>query len=191
MKNLVNNDDHALSDNVGESVTPKLLTGMFSDYPGAEQAFAELLQRGFKPEDINLIMSQETHKKCLVNEEAKTEVADKTLLGGGIGSVVGGGAGALMGVLLSIGIGLAVPGIGIVVGGTILAGLSGAAAGAITGGLMGALAGIGIPEKQAEIYKSGINAGKIILSIHPRNEEEARAIESEWRADNVEAIYYQ
>jgi hypothetical protein len=56
---------------------------------------------------------------------------------------------------------------------------------------MGALAGIGIPEKQAEIYKKGINEGKIILSIHPRNEADAKAIENDWKNDNVEAIYYQ
>ena len=57
----------------------KMITGMF-DYEGAECAWQNLIERGYTKDEINLLMSQETHKTHFVNEDADTEIPDKTLL---------------------------------------------------------------------------------------------------------------
>ena len=91
---------------------------------------------------------------------------------------------------LALGISIAIPGLGFVLVGTILAGLSGATAGIITGGLIGALAGIGIPEDIAELYEAGIREGAIVMSVHPHNAEDARFIENDWLMCNAKEMYH-
>jgi hypothetical protein len=61
------------------------------------------------------------------------------------------------------------------------AALAGAGAGGLAGGLIGSLVGIGIPEQHAKLYEAGVKTGGIVLGIHPRTEQDARAIEQEWR----------
>lgn len=167
----------------------KMLTGMFEEYEEAERAYNTLLEHGYHKDEINLMMSQETHKKYFINEDADTEIHhDKTLHGAEVGAAIGATGGAIAGVAIALGISVAIPGLGFVLAGTILAGISGAAAGMITGGLAGALSGVGIPEDKALLYEEGIREGKIVMGVHPHNAEDAKFIENDWLMNNAKQL---
>lgn len=168
----------------------KMLTGMFTDRESTEHAYNTLHERGYKRDDINLIMSDDTRKKYFSGDVKDTEIGTKAAEGAGKGSAIGGTVGAIVGVIAAIGTSLVIPGLGILVAGPIAAGLAGAGAGAITGGVIGALVGAGIPEERARLYESGIKNGNIVLGVHPRNEEDAQHFQKTWSANNGEQIHY-
>ena len=97
--------------------------------------------------------------------------------------------GAIAGVVAAIGTTLVIPGLGILIAGPIVAGIAGAGAGGIAGGVIGALVGSGIPEERAKLYESGIENGNVVLGVNPRNEEDAKYFEENWRSNNAEDIY--
>jgi hypothetical protein len=71
------------------SVSSGLLTGLFKDYKSAELAYQELLDTGYKKEDIYLLMSEETREKHFPNtENIETQKDGKTLQGVGVGSSI-------------------------------------------------------------------------------------------------------
>ena len=166
-----------------------MLTGMFRDRESAEHAYNTLHERGYTKDDINLIMSDETRKKYFSGDVKETEIGTKAAEGAGKGSAIGGTVGAIVGVIAAIGTSLVIPGLGIVIAGPIAAGLAGAGAGGITGGVIGALVGSGIPEERAKLYESGIKSGNIVMGVHPRNSEDAKYFEENWRTNNVEEIH--
>ena len=166
-----------------------LLTGMFHDRESAEHAYNTLHERGYTKDDINLIMSDETRKKHFSGDVKDTEIGTKAAEGAGKGSAIGSTVGAIVGIIAAIGTSLVIPGLGIVIAGPIAAGLAGAGAGGITGGVIGALVGSGIPEERAKLYESGIKSGNIVMGIHPRNSEDAKYFEENWRTNNVEEIH--
>ncbi len=175
-------DDYQENDGV-------LLTGMFRDRESSEQAYNTLQDRGYKKDEINLVMSDETRKKHFSGEAKNTEIGTKAAESTGKGSAIGGTIGAAAGVIAAIGTSVAIPGLGIVIAGPIAAGLAGAGAGGITGGVIGALVGSGIPEARAELYESGIKDGQIVIGVKPRNEEDAKYLENNWRSNKAEEIH--
>jgi len=166
-----------------------MLTGMFRDRESTEHAYNTLHERGYTKDDINLIMSDETRKKHFSGDVKETEIGTKAAEGAGKGSAIGSTVGAIVGVIAAIGTSLVIPGLGIVIAGPIAAGLAGAGAGGITGGVIGALVGSGIPEERAKLYESGIKSGNIVMGVHPRNSEDAKYFEENWRTNNVEEIH--
>jgi hypothetical protein len=164
-----------------------LLTGMFSDPESAEKAYGTLHERGYSKDDVNLFMSDDTRKKHFAHSH--TELGTKAMEGLGAGSAIGGAVGALAGVLAALGTSIVLPGLGLVIAGPIAAGLAGAGAGGITGGLIGALVGWGIPEDRAKRYESGLKEGKIVMGVHPKNEEDRKHLENAWRSHRAEDIY--
>ena len=81
--------------------------------------------------------------------------------------------GGALGLLVGIGA-LAIPGIGPVVAGGMLASafgitggtaVAGAGIGAATGGIVGALVGLGIPEAEAQHFETGIRAGRTLVTV--------------------------
>ena len=67
--------------------------------------------------------------------------------------------------------------------------LTAAGAAAVTGGLIGAIHDWGIPNDRIERYEAAIKAGGILLGVKARSEDDAQAIEREWKeigADRVE-----
>ncbi len=166
-----------------------LLTGMFRDRESSENAYNTLQDRGYKKDEINLVMSDETRKKHFSGEAKETEIGTKAAESAGKGSAIGGTLGAVAGVIAAIGTSVAIPGLGIVIAGPIAAGLAGAGAGGITGGVIGALVGSGIPEARAELYESGIKEGQIVIGVKPRNEEDAEYLENNWRSNKGEEIH--
>lgn len=167
-----------------------MLTGMFRDRESTENAYNTLHERGYTKDDINLVMSDETRKKHFSGDVKETELGTKAAEGAGTGSAIGGTVGAIVGVIAAIGTSIAIPGLGIVLAGPIAAGLAGAGAGGITGGVIGALVGSGIPEERAKLYETGIKSGNIVMGVNPRNGEDAKYFENNWRTNQGEEIHY-
>jgi hypothetical protein len=166
----------------------KMLTGMFSDRESTENAYDTLHKRGYTKDDINLVMSDDTRKKHF--SKGETEIGTKAMEGAGTGSAIGGAIGATVGVIAAIGTSLVLPGLGLIIAGPLAAGIAGAGAGGITGGLIGALVGSGLPEERARLYESGVKDGKIVMGVHPRNEEDAEYFQNEWKSKKVEEVHY-
>ena len=167
----------------------KQITGMF-DYTGAENAYQHLIELGYTSDDINLLMSEETHERHFVKNIVSTEIPDKSLNNAEVGAAIGGTGGAIAGTALALAISLTIPGLGFVIAGTILAGIAGTTAGILAGGLIGALTGIGIPQDVALIYKKGIEEGKIVINVQPKNVEDAELIQKDWLLCNVKDVHH-
>jgi hypothetical protein len=154
-----------------------ITTELFKDRESAEKAYNEALEKGYKPQDINVIMSQESrdnyYGSVLVKEESKATQ------GLGVGSATGAAIGGLVAAIAAIGTSLIVPGLGLVVAGPLAAGLAGAGAGGITGGLIGALIGWGIPEDKAKVYETGIQSGGIVLGVNENKPDSD--LQSQWK----------
>lgn len=149
-----------------------MLTGMFRDRDSTEDAYNSLHERGYTDDEISLVMSDKTRKEHLSGDVADTEIGTKAAEGAGKGSAIGGTVGAIAGLIAAIGTSLVIPGLGIVIAGPIVAGLAGAGAGSITCGIICALVGSGIPE-----------AGQIVIGVKPRNDEDAKYFEENWRTN--------
>lgn len=166
----------------------RMVTGLFKDRESAERAYGSLTSRGYKQDDVNLLMSEETRNKHFVDNR-ETELGNKALEGAGTGAAIGGTVGATLAAIAAIGTTLALPGLGLLVAGPLAAGLAGAGAGAATGGIIGALVGAGIPEERVKRYEEGIKQGGIVMGVAPRSDEDAAYIEDEWKKNHGEEIY--
>ncbi|MBA2709193.1 MAG: hypothetical protein H0U57_01170 [Tatlockia sp.] len=157
----------------------KIRTELFADRESAERAYDEAIAEGYKPEEINVMMSDESRQKYydsdLVNKE---ETGNKSMEGLGVGSAVGGVIGGTLGAIAAIGTSILFPGLGLIIAGPLAAGLAGAGAGSISGGLVGALIGWGIPEEKAKSYEKGIKSGGIVLGVDERPER--ASLGSKW-----------
>lgn len=166
------------------------LTALFRDPDDARQAYRALIDRGYRDDDISVVMSDETRKQHF-DEGAgvDTEMGNKAAEGAGIGGALGGTIGAVLAGAAAIGTTLAIPGVGVLVAGPLAAGLAGAGAGGVTGGLVGALVGMGIPEERVKQYEKGIKSGGTLLAVTPRSDADARELEQEWRRHHGEDIH--
>ena len=164
------------------------MTGMFRDRNSAERAYGALHERGYSKDDVNLLMSDETRKTHFGNHSADSELGDKAMEGAGVGSAIGGTAGAVIGAIAAIGTSVALPGLGLIIAGPLAAALAGAGAGGLTGGLVGALVGSGIPEEHAAEYEQGIKNGGIVMGVKPRNAEDAKYFQDQFRASNADRV---
>ncbi|HCL04657.1 MAG TPA: hypothetical protein DHW64_01235 [Chitinophagaceae bacterium] len=166
-----------------------MLTGLFVDREGAENAYNAMFERGYQADDINLVMSDETRTKSFPKHVPVTDMDNKATEGLAKGSAIGGAIGAIVGIIAAIGTGLLIPGRGIVIAGPVLGGLAGAGAGGITGGMIGALIGVGIPEERARTYEAGIQEGRILMGVYPKNEADASFFIQNWRSNRALEIH--
>ncbi len=159
------------------------MTGLFDKPEHAEKAYHTLRERGYKDDEINVMMSDKTRDGYFKHSD--TELGNKAMEGAGTGSAIGGVLGAVVGLVTAV----ALPGIGLglVAAGPVLASLAGAGAGGLTGGLLGALVGAGIPEEHAEHYKEGIKNGGVVIGAKPRNEDDFKHLNKHW--DQYEGKY--
>jgi hypothetical protein len=165
------------------------LTGLFPDRDSAELAYQGAVDRGYKRDDINLVMSDETRKRHFGVDERVTELGSKAGEGAGIGAGIGGTLGAIAAAVAAVGTSIAVPGLGLVIAGPIAAALAGAGAGGAAGGLVGALIGWNIPEERVKQYESGIQRGGILMGVKPRSDDDAKYLEDHWRNAKGESVY--
>jgi uncharacterized protein YjbJ (UPF0337 family) len=166
-----------------------MLTGMFRDRESAEKAYNSAISRGYTHDDVNVLMSDQTRDSWFGGDNNDSELGSKAWEGAGTGSAIGGTLGAIIGGIAAIGTSVALPGIGLIVAGPIVAALTGAGAGGLTGGLVGALIGSGIPEDRAREYEEGIKSGGMVMGVNPRNNEDADYFENDWRTNRGESIY--
>lgn len=169
--------------------------GIFRDRADVEQAIDHLRDDGFRVKDISLVMKNEVEGTDLASSTG-AHVAGGAVTGATTGAVIGGIAGLLVGIGA-----LTIPGLGaFLIGGPLAAalGLTGAAAttasgavtGAVAGGLLGAIMGLGIPEEQARVYETQVQAGGILLAV-PASEnrvDDALDILEEFGASEVKSV---
>ena len=168
-----------------------LITALFEHKDDAEKAYQELLDRDYTFNDIDVIMSDETRNKHYGDDSVgKSALGNKAAEGAGVGGAIGGVAGAIVGALAAVGATVALPGLGLVIAGPIVAALVGAGAGGAAGGLVGGLVGYGIPEKTALEYEMGLKEGGIALGFRPKNAAEAGEVVSVWEKHNGKLIKY-
>lgn len=156
------------------------LAALFPGREAAERAINELKAAGLRGDQIGIAMRDRTAQGALV-EDTGTKVAE-----GAVSGALGGGLlGGLTGFLVGIGA-LAIPGIGPVVAGGVLASTFGLAAGtaaagagigAAAGGVVGALVGLGIPEATARHFETGFRGGGVLVTANVyEGVDKARAI---------------
>jgi hypothetical protein len=129
----------------------------------ARDAVQELIDHGFRREDISLVAADERGKlqQTTATDMGDEDMASGAATGAGIGAVLGG----LGGLLVGLGA-LAIPGIGpVLAAGPLVSALAGAGIGAAAGGLVGALADLGVPEEQAEKYAEGVRLGGTLVTV--------------------------
>ena len=166
------------------------VTGLFPDRDSAERAYQGMVERGYKQDDVNVVMSDETRNRHFGNESGReTEFGNKAAEGAGIGASIGGTVGAIAAAVAAVGTSIALPGLGLIIAGPIAAALAGAGAGGAAGSLLGALIGWNIPEERIKDYEAGIKQGGILMGVRPRNDDDASHLEKTWAAANGQQIY--
>jgi hypothetical protein len=146
----------------------RTVAALLPDQASAEQAIAALQAAGFTGDQIGVAMRDRTAQGTLV-EDTGAQVAE----GAATGAISGGLLGGLTGFLIGIGA-LAIPGLGPVVAGGVLASafgvaggttLAGLGIGTATGGLVGALVSVGVPEREARHVERGFRAGAVLVTV--------------------------
>ncbi len=156
---------------------------LYGDRTSIEDAIKTLWERGFRQEDLSLLMPENFGNKDLVTEK-NTKSPEGAMAGGATGGVVGGTLGWLVGIGS-----LAIPGLGpFIAAGPIMAALAGAGAGAALGGLAGGLVGMGMPEFEAKRHEGRVRSGGSLLSVHCDNDDWAKRAEEILRKTGGEDI---
>ncbi|MXV37802.1 hypothetical protein GO491_03775 [Flavobacteriaceae bacterium Ap0902] len=136
-------------------------------------AYNDLIERGYIEDEIDVLMSDKT-RDTFIAEDIDSELGNKVAEDAGKGSLIGGGIGAVVGAIATIGTNVIFPVLGLIVAGPLAVDLAGA--GTVAGGLIGALTSSGVPEEDAKHYHRRIEDGDIYLGVKPRSEEEGRVI---------------
>ena len=187
MQNLTNHIASSYEENTNPIIYGKnsLITALFKNPKVAENIYEELLSQGYEQEDITVVMSEETHKNCFLNYNSHltpSDIGNKTLEGLGLGATIGGSLGAAAAAIAAAGTTLAIPGLGLIVAGSLAAGFAGAGAGAAAGGLIGALIGSDTPNDQIKLLEEGLKDGGIVIAVKASSDDERSKIHQKWLA---------
>lgn len=158
-----------------------LTTEIFHSKEAAEKAYQDAIDAGYTPQDINVLMSEDSRNKYY--DSVLVKEGSKASEGLGIGGATGATVGGIVGAVAAIGTSLVIPGLGLVIAGPLAAGLAGAGAGGIAGGLIGSLIGWGIPEDRAKVFESGIKSGGIVLGVNETRPDSD--LSSTWSKYNI------
>lgn len=162
-----------------------VITCIFDSVKDAETACTELINRGYKPEEITVIMSNETQDRNFGYHNQEVAPATNILKDTGIETAIG----AIVGVVAALGSLVAVPGIGLIVGGPLLTALSEENRTDFYSNITETLLAAGIPEEQAIYYESSLLNGGIVIGVAPRNPEDRKAIVDEWNYYRAKQIH--
>jgi len=140
------------------SCNPNIIKA-FEDRDEAQVAVDELEQAGFKHNQIGFaIRGDDAVEGGTITDAEGTRDGEGAVKGAAAGAAIGGILGALAFA--------AIPGVGPILAGGMLAGLAGgAAAGAATGGIYGAMSGLGASEEEAVFYQREFESGKAIVTV--------------------------
>ncbi|MCA9628488.1 MAG: DUF3341 domain-containing protein [Myxococcales bacterium] len=153
--------------------THKVVFGAFKTPAGAQSAVHTLESHGFLHRDISVLMT-ESARQHFATVQKNTKGPEGAAVGGVAGGIIGAIAAGLTAVVT-----VAVPGIGLLAAGPLVAVLAGLSAGAATGGLLGGLIGLGLSEHEAKLYEATIRGGGVVVAVDTRTSDETQ------RARNV------
>jgi hypothetical protein len=158
------------------------VTGLFETHKDADHIFSTLLDKGYERDEISVVMAKPENK----SEDELEEHPDQTHATDDAkrGAILGGAAGAVVTLIAAIGTNLMLPGVGLVLAGPLLAGLTGAAAGGLAGGTIGAIIGSGYPKDDVDYYEDKIKQGGIIISVEVKSHLNKEALAEEFRKCN-------
>lgn len=153
----------------------------FDSLTDAENAMTAVRKVGVRDENIGLIVSEQARTRYF-GDKAKPskstlnpDISTKAPEGASLGAVAGGIIGGIAAGLAAVG-SIAVPGIGLLAAGPIVAALAGGGAGAAVGGLTGALVGLGFPEMDAKFYEDKLKSGHILVTVNTVNDEQSSQV---------------
>jgi len=142
-----------------------LVMGGFQSGRTAQHAVAELTDRGVPQDEISVLMDEKNKESF-----AKVEKTDKKAEGAGVGGAAGTGVGALAAGLGAVA-GIAVPGVGLLATGPLVAALAGGGAGAAAGGTLGALAGMGMKKDRVEFHERVLSEGGVVVAVTTKDSD--------------------
>lgn len=153
---------------------PKTVIGLFDNYAEAQNVVQELLSEGFAHGDISVMAKDSKPENAVVEyveEDGDQQIQDMAK-GAGAGAAIGGLAGLLVGLAS-----LAIPGVGpVIAAGPLATFIAGAGIGATAGGLISGLTRLGVPEHDANFYAEGVRRGGTLVSVNATNEQANQAV---------------
>ncbi len=143
--------------------------GAFRTFGNAQDAIYQLETSGVSHGHISLV-GPESARDEFAQLEKKTKAAEGAGIGGGAGVALGALAAGLTAVAS-----IAVPGVGILAAGPLVAALAGAGAGGAAGGAVGALIGLGMTEHEAHFNTAVLKEGGYIVAVTTDDADERKA----------------
>ncbi|HEY5808812.1 MAG TPA: hypothetical protein VIT67_12635 [Povalibacter sp.] len=172
--------------------TPSIVTALFADSGSTERAYEATLARGYEPDEINLLMAEETRQreftagrvhaalaaKARQSTERKSAAKPGSLDAEETGGPVGGTVGTIAPAAAAVGTALLLP--GLILAGPVAVALAAAGAVGVAGGIIGALTHWGIPKKRVEEYEGQIRGGGVLMGVKPHSLEDATWLQDTW-----------
>ena len=146
-----------------------LIMGGFQSGRTAQHAVAELTDRGVPQDEISVLMDEKNKESF-----AKIEKSNKAAEGAGVGGAAGTAVGAIAAGLGTVA-GIAVPGVGLLATGPIVAALAGGGAGAAGGGTLGALAGMGMSKDKVKFHQRVLSEGGVVVAVTTKDSNTKKA----------------
>ena len=143
----------------------KAVTAVYKDRDSARLAIDRLLEAGFSRDDISALTADASLPGRQFGVDTKTKAPE----GAAVGAATGGVLGAAAATLVAIGA-IAIPGLGLVAAGPVVAALAGAGAGGAAGGIIGAIAGLGVPEHEAKMFADEIRSGGVLVGVNAHDD---------------------
>lgn len=147
----------------------KVLMGAFRTFNNAQDAIHQLELAGVSHSHISLVGPEAAR-----DEFAQLEKKTKATEGAGIGGATGIAVGALAAGLTAVAT-IAIPGVGILAAGPLVAALAGAGAGGVAGGAVGALVGLGLTEHEAHFNTAVLKEGGYVVAVTTDDSAERKA----------------
>jgi hypothetical protein len=136
--------------------------GIYATRKQCEDAADELINSGFLPTDLSVLLPENLANSTDLAVEKTTKAPEGATAGAASGATIGGALGLLAGLGA-----LAIPGVGpFLAAGPLLGTLAGIGVGGAVGGFAGALSGLGVPEYEAKRYQGRLQKGGILFSAH-------------------------
>jgi hypothetical protein len=166
----------------------KMLTAVFQHRSNAIKAFDWLQKLGYRPGEINVLMTEGTRGQIKEEKEEHFEAGNMGDEGAAVGGAIGAVGGATLGAIIALATAIVLPGLSIIVVAGPIVALAASGAGAVAGGAVGGLIGLGIPASNAKAYEEALRNGGVVLGVIPHSADDAGQIEkyfAEHHADNV------
>lgn len=143
----------------------KVTIGIYDDHDKAIAAAAELKNAGYPTKHLSIIGNAQTE---VLDDNLGTETKNPIKPGGLIGGTA---IGATLGILTGVGL-FAIPGLGFLFGaGALVGAIAGLDIGLIGGGIATLFTSIGVAEEEAKRYHKELESGKYLLIAQGSPEE--------------------